>query len=300
MESGAARPGLAEDPAGFLTAEIEGYIARSVNNRMAGFPGEAAWEAPLVGFADGADPLFQEYKRIIGGFHLTPREALEGAMRATGCNRPAPPAVSVIAFVLPSTAATLQGQREETAVCAPRWNAARWDGQECIARLSRHLVALLEGAGHHAVAPELAPGFEIKRDVPGAPASTWSQRHVAYAAGLGRFGLNDGLITPRGIAVRLGSVVCDLPIPPSARATGPHTAYCLFYRDGSSARCAARCPAGAISAQGHDKAACAAYLWTGMPARLAAEGRTGYLGPYPGCGLCHAGVPCESRIPAAG
>jgi len=37
------------------------------------------------------------------------------------------------------------------------------------------------------------------------PASSWSERHAAYAAGLGTFSLNDALITPKGIAHRLGS-----------------------------------------------------------------------------------------------
>ncbi len=294
----AAAEQLAIAPAKVLTAAIETYVATSVNNRLPGALGEAIWDAPLVGFADGDDPLFQDYRRIIGDFHMTPREALEMRIRATECNRPHPAAVSVIAFVLPSTAATRASQHQETAICSPRWNATRWYGQECIVRLSRHLVALLEDHGYHAVAPELAPWFEVKRDVPNAPASRWSQRHVAYAAGLGTFSLNDGLITPRGLAVRLGSVVCDLPIPPSPRPAGSHTAYCLFYRNGACGRCAARCPVGAITAQGHDKATCATYLRTGMPARLQAEGRTGYVGPYPGCGLCQTDVPCESRIPA--
>jgi epoxyqueuosine reductase len=298
MERSGAQAGrLAEDPAAFLTAAIQAYVAASVNNRLPGFPGEVIWDAPLVGFADGDDPLFHDYKRIIGDFHVTPREALEMRIRASECGPPRPAAVSVISFVLPSTPATRQSQRPETAVCSLRWNYARWYGQECIFRLSRHLVALLEDQGYHAVAPELAPWFEVKGDVPNGPASRWSQRHIAYAAGLGTFSLNDGFITPKGLAVRLGSVVCDLPIPVSPRVAPHYMANCLFSRDGACGKCIDRCPVGAITDRGHDKGKCAAYLRQGMPLILQADGRVGYVGPYPGCGLCQTGVPCESRIP---
>ncbi len=35
------------------------------------------FEAPLVAFADGDDPLFYEYKdRIIGPLHMIPREII--------------------------------------------------------------------------------------------------------------------------------------------------------------------------------------------------------------------------------
>ena len=47
-------------------------------------------------------------------------------------------------------------------------------------------------------------------------ASTWSERHAAYASGLGTFGLSDGLITPRGQAMRCGSVVARIAVPPLA------------------------------------------------------------------------------------
>src|SRR5271157_2049043 len=68
---------IEKNPAAFLEAEIKKYIANSPNNIMPDFPGEHMWDEPLVGFANGDDPLFTEYKNIIGDFHVTPREALE-------------------------------------------------------------------------------------------------------------------------------------------------------------------------------------------------------------------------------
>jgi epoxyqueuosine reductase QueG len=102
----------------------------------------------------------------------------------------------------------------------------------------------------------------IREGAPRPPVSTWSERHALYAAGLGTFSLNDGFITPRGIAMRCGSVVTDLPLLPTPRPYASHTANCLFLSQGTCSACISRCPVGAISPQGHDKALCAAYLDT--------------------------------------
>jgi len=79
-------------------------------------------------------------------------------------------------------------------------------------------VSLLEGLGYQAVAPELADFFKLK-NLPGGYVTNWSQRHIAYAAGLGTFSLNDGFITTKGMAMRCGSVVTDALIPPSPEYT---------------------------------------------------------------------------------
>ena len=291
---------IKRDPAAFLEDEIKEYIATSPNNLMPDFPGEHIWDEPLVGFSDGDDHLFQDYKKIIGEFHMTPREALEMSLKKKALAYYHPVKVSVISYFLPSTELTRQSMREETAICSLRWNRARWFGQECNFRLQRHLVALLEDMGYYAIAPEQEPWFEVKRDVPGAPASRWSQRHVAYVAGLGTFSLNDSFITAKGSAGRFGSVVCDVPITPTHSVTKDYRENCLFAREGTCGTCIKRCPAGAITEAGHDKAKCSAYLNTGMPNLVKEQGRPeNFVGGYIGCGFCQTGVPCEGRIPAS-
>lgn len=132
------------------------------------------------------------------------------------------------------------------------------------------------------------------REPPVGLASTWSERHAAYAAGLGSFSLNDGLITQKGIAHRCGSVITDAFIPPTARLHGDHRANCLHFPRGDCGLCIPRCPAGAISPHGHDKEKCRAYVYEQLRESV---GRT-YGIMETGCGLCQTGVPCEARIPA--
>jgi epoxyqueuosine reductase len=289
---------LQANPASFLQKEIKDYIANSINNRFLAFPDEPIWDEPLIGFASGDDPIFEEYKTIIGDFHATPREALQMYADASGCyDKSHLKNVSVISFVLPATAKTRSSNRKEDTVCSLRWNHTRFQGQETVARLSRYIVAVIESAGYLAVAPELAKWWEAVRQ-PAGLASKWSQRHVAYAAGLGTFGLSDGFITPKGVAIRAGSVVCNLALPPTPRPYANHYANCLFYTQGSCKKCAERCPAGAITEKGHDKARCGAYL-NEMREVAKKLGKTeGYIGKaYLGCGFCQTGVPCEDRIP---
>jgi ferredoxin len=291
---------IKNDAATFFSAAIKEYIAISPNNNMPDFPGEHMWDEPLVGFSDGDDPLFLDYKKIIGDFHMTPREALEMNLKKKALGYYNPSKVGVISYFLPSTEPTRLSMHKETEICSLRWNRTRWFGQECNFRLQRHLVAMLEDMGYHAIAPEQEAWFEVKRDVPGAPASRWSQRHVAYVAGLGTFSLNDSFITAKGSAGRMGSVVCDVPIVPTSRNIKDYRENCLFAREGTCGMCIRRCPAGAITESGHDKAKCSAYLNSGMPKLIKEQGRTEkFVGGYVGCGFCQTGVPCEGRIPAS-
>lgn len=286
------------NPSLFLEKAIKDYVANSLNNRFTAFAGECIWDEPLVGFADGDDPIFEQYKTIIGDFHVTPREAMEVHLKNAGCgDEKGLVKVSVISWVLPSSYQTRLSLRKESIVPSLRWNHTRWRGQDFNFRLARHIVSLLEGLGYHAVAPELEKYFGT-RNLPNGSASNWSQRHIAYAAGLGTFSLSDGFITSKGIAVRIGSVVCDLALTPSPRIYQHYLENCLFYQDRSCRRCIERCPVGAITEQGHDKNKCRDYLLEEQKEILKRLGRgEGYIGHYLGCGLCQTKVPCEAGIP---
>jgi len=286
------------NPSLFFEKAIKEYAASSPGNRFRALNGAPIFDEPLVGFADGDDAIFQDYKVIIGDFHLTPREALQKHLQHKGSgDKKQPPNVSVISWILPITYETRVNSRRESLVASVRWNHTRWHGQEFIDKLSRYVIALLEERGYQAVAPGLANFFEI-RELSNGLASNWSQRHIAYAAGLGTFSLSDGFITPGGVAMRCGSVVSDIALPPSPRVYENHLANCLFYQDRSCRRCIERCPAGAISERGHDKKICREYLVNEQKAILKELGREqDYIGRYPTCGLCLTDVPCEAGIP---
>ncbi len=284
-----------KNPSLFLEHTIKEYVAASPDNRLTSFDGEPIFDEPLIGFADGDDAIFQDYKSIIGDFHFTPREALAAQRREKGGSDAEPADVSVISFVMPITYQTRLSLRRETQFPSLRWNHTRWQGQDLINKLSNHLASLLEELGYQAMVPELADFYKVFTLEENIRISNFSHRHHAYAAGLGTFSLNDGFITPRGIAIRVGNVITDAALSPTPRVYENHLVNCLYYRDKSCTRCIERCPVGAISEQGHDRAKCREFLMNGQAKEMAST--EGYMGRYLGCGLCQTKVPCESQIP---
>ncbi len=250
---------------------------------------EPAWGEPLIGVARGDDPLFAAYKEYVGPEHWTPAEIYA----LTFPEAPAEDAeLAVICWVLPQTEATKADNRRETVYPSERWARSRILGEQFNDHLKRQVAAALMARGHPAVAPGLSPLFRSVDSERFVYASTWSERHAAYAAGLGTFGLSDGLITPVGKAMRVGSVVMRGSLPATPRPYQDHHAYCLFYAQGTCGDCIRRCPVGAITEDGHDKRLCRAHLDRTRSHVREAYGFEGY-----GCGLCQTGVACESGIP---
>ena len=53
---------------------IRDFIATSLLNTIHDEAEEPAWDSALVGFASGADQIWQQYKEYVGAFHWTPWE----------------------------------------------------------------------------------------------------------------------------------------------------------------------------------------------------------------------------------
>lgn len=272
---------------------VDDFWSSAPSNSLHLATGEKAWERPHVAVARGDDPLFLRIKEMIGPFLWTPEEAFALAFPAA----PAPACeLRVISYVLPQTPQTRADQRHESTVPAERWARSRFHGEEFNCALRLHLAATLTAAGYPAVAPERLPGFAYRQSERFGLASNWSERHAAFIAGHGTFGLSDALITRWGKAVRFGSVVARIDLPASARSYGDdHHAWCLWYAKGTCGACVGRCPAAAITTgEGHDKDACFSYIReTTTPYAT----RTFGTGATP-CGLCQVKIPCEARVPA--
>ncbi|MDR3567733.1 MAG: hypothetical protein P4L43_06865 [Syntrophobacteraceae bacterium] len=278
------------DDSRWLEKMISDFVENSPENSLRMDTGEKAWDEVLVGFSSGSDPLYKTYKDVVGEEHWTPLEAFSTKFPDFSGD---PEDLTIISWILPQRGPTKEDNRKESFYPSRRWVQARFPGEEFNSALRKRIVRELDLKGIRSVAPLLLPEWKWGKSSKYVFSSNWSERHAAYAAGLGTFGLSDGLITEKGKAHRVGSVVANLRIPPSPRPYEDHHAYCLFYFDGSCTGCQKRCPVDAITESGHDKAKCWDHAG-GTCARFVKEqfGFDGY-----GCGLCQTAVPCESGIP---
>ena len=223
------------------------------------------FDEPLVGVADAGDPVFLKLKEpeAVGPHHLLPAEWLNGSL-------------SVISYFLPFTKEVRVANRQPGDPSI-EWLYGRIEGQTLNNSLSRMISDRLTEAGFQAVIPAQDPRFSIRER-----RSNWSERHVAFIAGLGTVSLSCSIITKKGSAGRLGSVITNLQIPPTPRYYEKIDENCTH-----CGACIRRCPPQAIDKTGKDHNICDAYLET-MKVRYQ---------PRYGCGKCQTAVPCEGMIP---
>ena len=191
---------------------ITKYLAETHFNRVAELGIKRIFDDPLVGVAAADNPLFFKLKEpeVIGERHLMPAEWF-------------PEAKTVISYFLPFSV-EIRRANYRPGLPAREWVYGRIEGEECNNALRRHVVEEINRAGGKALAPVLDPRFSVveKR-------SNWSERHVAFIAGLGTFGLNKSLITKKGCAGRYGSMVTSLLLKPTYRPYEKVYQYCSMY-----------------------------------------------------------------------
>ena len=249
--------------------------------------GMKIFDAPLVGFSSADDKLYtEEYKKegVISPQYKAPTEWLLDAK-------------SVISFFLPFSEEIRESNRTKKDEsydpsfeirASAQWLHGRIEGQAFVNELTNYIQELLSKEAQASVCPTTSGKLQMITPY----ISTWSERHAAYASGLGTFGLSKGLITEKGMAGRFGSVITTQYFEPTVRPYKDPFEYCIM-----CGACQKRCPAGAIDkgrgcALGKDQNVCGPYVnSSNLPPH----------GPHAivryGCGKCQVAVPCEFKRP---
>jgi len=284
---------------------ITHLVLEAPENRLTNFGGQRIFDRPLIGAADGDDPLFKIFQKVVSPRHLQPREFFHRiSSRSTDLT-----SISVVVWALPFTTEVRRSNRVQD-MPSKLYSLARNNGGALIYNMSLRLSKQMHKRGIAAASPILTAEYDTFRIPEFTFSSTWSERHAAYAAGLGYFGLSEALITPLGINVRIGSIITNMPLESSPQGEKNYRALCLKDGGDSCGLCMERCPVGAISKSGLDKSKCYTQRKTIRDKYLEHYKQELQLlaSPIPisgkkrnrnslGCALCQCGVPCEGVDP---
>lgn len=234
---------------------------------------KSQFRIPIVGFANADDPLFNTFQKVVHKNHSLPSDILNGA-------------VSVVSLFLPFGEKIIKSNLGKTKP-SPEWCLAYTEGNKMLDILSSNLGNLINQCGFkyakHSAFHHLS-GLHEKEVELSLLYSTWSQRHVAYACGLGTFGTNNMLITKQGCSGRYTSLVSTMPLTPSEKLTEE---FCLAKRGESCYLCIERCPVKALSPTGFDRMKCWQYLVDNNDVS-----RRNNIPVVNVCGKCCTKVPC--------
>lgn len=226
---------------------------------------QGMWRVPLVGFADVNSPYVRRLPQIVDPDHYMPERFMKD------------PTV-VISYFIPFS----EEVGRSNGVCEDNrasklWAQAYKETNDMMPVLNENLTAFIQQLGYRAVVPtEIGMRGDVLK-------SNWSQRHIARAAGLGTFGVNNMLITERGGAGRYSSVVSDIPVTPDQPLTEEN---CLYKKSGACRQCVENCFSGALTFDGFDRFKCLDMC--NVNEDVLGEGV---------CGKCAANVPCSFGVP---
>ncbi len=229
---------------------------------------QSTWEKPLVAYAHAQDPLFGELKKAVSPTHAMPNDFLEDAK-------------TVITFFLPFTKSVVESNHKGKHA-SKDWAVAYIETNELIHALNIHIQEELEKLRYRSTIIPATHNFDEEELM-----SDWSHRHVAYIAGLGKFGLNNMLITKKGCCGRVGSIITNAAIEPTKPSKKEH---CLYKKKGTCKKCVKRCVNASLTVESYNRHLC--YEMCLENAKIHAD-----LGLADVCGKCLVNVPCSYKNP---
>ncbi|NVM37399.1 MAG: hypothetical protein HWN81_17520 [Candidatus Lokiarchaeota archaeon] len=286
------------------------FETSELNHLHENYGGGRIFSNPLIGVAQGGDPIFQKFKEVVGSEHLTPLEL----WLAEGQERIHASELRVISIVLPYVDKIRNESKNikkfsRVKLPAEIYSIGRNYANSFKQETCRQIIGFFNKKSYRTVAGMLSESFSIM--VKGSFYSTWSERHIAFATGLGTFSLHEGLITEVGCNIRLASVVTNAPLKITQRKNDDPYTNCLYYSKGICRECEERCPANAIDENGHNKIKCYEYgqkiagkviarIGPILKPHVRCVNRILRPPSYPvGCAFCQFGVPCMDKNPTA-
>lgn len=251
-----------------MRGKIQDFIKEVVKNYRTENRTITDWDEPLVAFADANDPVFFELKTVVSESHNLPTDLLKDAE-------------TVISYFIPFkreiVLSNVDGRN-----CSKEWAIAYIETNELILDLNLCLSEELEKSDFESFVLPPTHNFDEKKLI-----SDWSHKHIAFIAGLGKFGLHQMLITEKGCCGRLGSLITNAVIEPTKIRDRE---FCLYRYEKTCRKCVEKCVFGALRVDSFDRHKC--YEICLSNAKLYSK-----LGSADVCGKCICAVPCSFNNP---
>lgn len=254
------------DPFALLKSEIQAAMSHWRHPEE-----ENTWRDPLLAVASADDPLFPKLREVVDPDHAMPSDLV-------------PDARSVLVFFLPFHRSIGRENDLEEYYSSSSWADMYVETNLLIREICNYLKGCIERLGYRAATTPATHNFDEQKLV-----SRWSHKHLGYIAGLGTFGHHRLLITEAGCCGRLGSLVTDMPIPPTPRPAGE---WCLARAGKRCHACVSKCVFGALQKDSYDRHRCYDQCLANIP-RHQGSSITDV------CGKCGCEVPCSYQIPVA-
>ncbi len=229
------------------------------------------FDTPIFAYANANSQRFIDLKKAVGEHFKLPKEW-------NSC------AKTVISIFFPFTDEIIKSNENNDNFPSDLWLHGRIEGQAFIAEASAQLESYFSQNGFSAISPCISDKLEIISDNDiNTFTSNWSERHIGFACGLGTFGLCKGIITKKGMAGRLTSIITEASFLETDIEYTDIYEYCAM-----CGKCISRCPAKAISLdKGKEHLPCSLFIDTVLLKTT----------PRYGCGKCQTKVPCARKIP---
>lgn len=225
---------------------------------------ENIWEEPIVGFADANSEYIYNLKSIVVDCHYSPSDYLKD------------PKI-IVSYFLPFKREIGKSNNFKGA-SSEKWANAYKVTNKMAQEINKYVISKLEQKGYRAANPTDIGVFDYN-----ILKSKWSQRHIAYAAGIGTFGINNMLISDVGSCGRYFSIVTDLDV----KADKPlKEERCKYKIDKTCGVCVKRCEVEALTYDGFDRFKCSKNCKRNLE-KFGVDV----------CGKCVVELPCSYRNP---
>lgn len=228
------------------------------------------WGEPIIGFAEADSEYIRNIRGVTSEDHVAIKEAM-------------PWANTVISYYVPFKR-EINETNMKAGLSSETWARSYEVTNAMFPAINERIIATLKSHGKRGEVPREAGVFDREKLI-----SYYSQRHMAYAAGLGTFGMNNMLITPAGCCGRFSSVISDVTLKWDVPLKEE---LCLYKREGSCGVCMKVCEAKALGENDFDRKAC--YKVCSRNAEIYTFEESSYGGGAGSevCGKCISLSPC--------